>query len=166
MALMAISAGSSTGLTHLRRIMMLVSSSPRWWLSPVIGSARFVVQRCVLVGPERADVDGGRAPGHGGEFLARHEPPAAPQRDQLADPVPVAGDGERLPVLHGVHDLLGPVAEISLSDLRLRCHASQLNPCIAPCATRCYTSSRCRIAQISGLPKNELGCRNGGSVVS
>jgi hypothetical protein len=50
-----------------------------------------MVQRCVLVGPEPADVDGGRAQGHGGEFLPRDEPPAAPQRDQLTDPVPVAG---------------------------------------------------------------------------
>src|ERR1022692_4472107 len=151
---MAIWSGSSVGLTHLRRIMMLVSSKPCALRSPVIGAVRVVVERCVLVGSESVDVDGGRAAGHGSEFLPGDEPAPAPQWDQFADPVPVAGDGERLPILDGVHDLLGPVAEISLCDFRLRCHASQPNPHVAPCAIRCYSSvPRRGLAQI-------FDCRN------
>jgi hypothetical protein len=33
--------------------------------------------------------------------------------------VAVTGDGEGLPILDGVHDLLGLVAQITLGDLRL-----------------------------------------------
>src|ERR1022692_750583 len=119
---MAIWSGSSVGLTHLRRIMMLVSSKPCALRSPVVGAVRVVVERCVLVGSECLDLDGGRAAGHGSEFLPGDEPAPASQGDQFADPVPIAGDGEGLPVLDRVHNLLGPVAEISLGDFRLRCH--------------------------------------------
>jgi hypothetical protein len=46
------------------------------------------------------------------------------QRDQFADPVAVAGDGEGLPVLDGVHDLPRPRPQIALRDLRECIHAS------------------------------------------
>jgi hypothetical protein len=87
-----------------------------------MGAVQVVFERCLLVGPESLDIDGWRAAGHGGEFLPGDEPPSVSQRDQFADPVPIAGDGEGLPVLDRVHNLLGPVAEISLGDFRLRCH--------------------------------------------
>jgi hypothetical protein len=42
-------------------------------------------------GAEHLDVDPGSSAGHRGEFLARDEPAAVPQRDHLADAVTIAG---------------------------------------------------------------------------
>src|ERR1700691_1231259 len=106
MAVIATSAGSSSGSIHRRRIMMLVSSSPRWWLSPLIGAAAVVVGSYVLVAAKNLEVNRRGAAGHRGELPPGDVPAAAPQGDQLADAVAVAGDGERLPIFHGIHDFL------------------------------------------------------------
>src|SRR5215467_14601661 len=90
-ALIAISSGSSAPSTHLRSIRMLVSSSPRCGRSPLIRVRGPLVQGGLLVGPERVEIDGRSAAGHGGELLSRDEPPSPAQRDELADPVAVAG---------------------------------------------------------------------------
>jgi hypothetical protein len=85
-----------------------------------------VFERRFLVGPERLDVHGRSVTRGRRKFLPWDEPPTVPQRDQFADPVAVAGDNERLPILDGIHDLFGSVAEITLGDLRLCSHASSI----------------------------------------
>src|SRR5690242_4256514 len=99
--------------------MMFVSIRPCWWRSLVIAAGLVVVGCGVLVGAESRKAGSSGAAGHGGELLPGDEAAALPQWDQLADLVAVAGDGERLPAFDGVHDLLGPVAQIALGDLRL-----------------------------------------------
>ena len=73
--------------------------------SPLIGVAVLVVGGRVLVGAECVQAARGRVAGHRREFLPGDEPAPPPDGDQLADLMAVAGDGERLPVLDGVHDL-------------------------------------------------------------
>src|SRR4030088_912771 len=104
-ALIDISAGSSVPAIHLRRIRMLVSSSPLSGRSLVIWVRRPLLQRGLLVGPERVEIHGGGAARHRGELLPRDEPPSPAQRDQLADAMAVPRARERLPPLDGVHDL-------------------------------------------------------------
>src|SRR3954466_10017852 len=104
MAVIATSAGSSAGSSHLRRMTMLVSSRP-WSYSAGIGVVRLLLSSGVLVGPECLQGDIRRGAGHGGELRARNEPPTPTERDQLPDLVPVAGDSEGLTALDGVHDL-------------------------------------------------------------
>src|SRR5262245_57636643 len=123
MALIATSAGSSSGSSHLRRITMLVSSRP-WAYSAGIGIVRLLLGRGVLVGPERLQRDVRRCTGHRGELRARNEPPTAAQRDQLPDLMPVARHCEGLPALDGIHDLFGAAAQVALGDLGLRWHGS------------------------------------------
>jgi len=89
MALIAISSGSSAGLIHFRRTRMFVSSMPCRNCSSLIAATSLVAQRCVLVRPERLQVDGRRITRHGGELLPGDEPPAMAQRGQLPDPVTV-----------------------------------------------------------------------------
>lgn len=98
---------------------MFVSSSPCACRSPVIRARGLVIDYGVLISPECFDVDAGRVAGHRREIPPGDEPTATPQRDQLADPVAIAGDRERLTVLDRVHDLLGSVTQVALGDLRL-----------------------------------------------
>ena len=79
-----------------------------------------MVGRRFQIGAEGLDVRAGSAAGQGGELRLRHEPASAPQRNELADRVAVAGNSECLPVLDGVHDLPGPVPQVTLGNLRLR----------------------------------------------
>ncbi|CAM5312933.1 hypothetical protein TPAU25S_00924 [Tsukamurella paurometabola] len=58
-----------------------------------------------LIGAEPVQVDAEGGPGHRGELLAGDEPAASTQRDELTDRMSVAGDGERLTALYGIHDL-------------------------------------------------------------
>ncbi len=111
-AVIAISSGSSSGATQRRRIMMLVSRMPCWYVErpAVIGVVRVGVGRGLLIGPEPVEVDAGRGPGHRGEFLAGDEPTAPTQRDEPADRMSVTGDGDRLTALYGIRDLSGPAA--------------------------------------------------------
>ena len=106
---------------------MFVSSVPcRHW-SSLIGAASLVVQRRALVRPERLRVDGGgRITRHGGEFLPGNEPPTAPQRDQLADPMAIPGDSEGLSVFDGIHDLPRSCPQIALSNLRISIHKASV----------------------------------------
>src|SRR5262245_57973547 len=124
MAVIAISWGSSSGSSHRRRITMLVSRSPCWY-STGIGVVRLLLCGGVLVGAEgvQGDVRGGA--GHGGELAAGDEAAAFAQGNELANAMAVAGDGEGLPPLDGVHDLFGPGAQVTLSDLRLCSHGIQ-----------------------------------------
>lgn len=87
-----------------------------------------MVDQGFLVRPEDVDVDAGSVSGHGGELLSSDEPPPATERDQLPDPVAVAGDRERPTVLDRVHDLPGPVTQVALSDLGLDRHDSYHTP--------------------------------------
>jgi hypothetical protein len=84
-----------------------------------------MIDRCVLVGTERFDVNTRSIPGHSRELLPSDEPAPTTQRDQLRDPVTIARNRERLPMLDSVHDLLGPVAQIPLGDLWLDSHGTQ-----------------------------------------
>lgn len=111
---------------------MLVSSSPCRYAtggaaagsSTGIRVVRSLFGRTVLIGAEGVQGDVGSGTRHAGELLARDEPPAPPQRNQLPDLVPVPGHSERLPALDSVHDLFGPVTEITLGDLRLSAHGA------------------------------------------
>src|SRR5690348_3208985 len=105
MALIAISSGSSAGSIHRRRIKMSVSSMPCRGCSSLICAASLMVQHGILISPECVQVNRGGVARHGGELLPGDEPPALSQRDQLADPVAVPGDGEGLSVFDRVHDL-------------------------------------------------------------
>jgi hypothetical protein len=94
---------------------MLVSSRPyregspvRCGTSPVIGIVVLVVSGRVLVGAERVQAALGRVAGHRREFLPGDEPALPPERDQLPDRMTITGNGERLPVFNGVHDLPRP----------------------------------------------------------
>src|SRR4051812_14427504 len=118
MAVIAISSGSSSGATHRRRIMMLVSRRPCAYTerSADIGIVQVGVGRDVLIGAERVEADAGGGPGHRGELLTGDEPTASAQRDELTDRMSVTGDGERLAALYRVHDLSGPAAQIPLGD--------------------------------------------------
>jgi hypothetical protein len=60
----------------------------------------------VLVGAECVQAGCGRVAGHRREFLPRDEPALPQDRDQFPDRSAVVDDGERLPVLDGVYDLL------------------------------------------------------------
>ncbi|AMM09044.1 hypothetical protein Salbus254_2535 [Streptomyces albidoflavus] len=64
----------------------------------------------VLVGAERVQVDGWGGPGPRGEPPAGDEAAGLPQREEPADRVPVTGEGERLALRHGIHDLPGAMA--------------------------------------------------------
>jgi hypothetical protein len=76
----------------------------------------------VLVGAESVDINARSMTGPGCELLSGNEPAPMAQRNQLTDPMAVARDGEGLPMLNGVHDFLGSVAKVTLSDLRMRGH--------------------------------------------
>jgi hypothetical protein len=101
---------------------MFVSSSPCVYRSLVIPAGCFVIGYGVLVGAESVDVNARGMTGPGGELLAGDKPAATAQRNQLRDSVAVARDGEGLPIFNGVHDFLGSVAKVTLSDLRMRGH--------------------------------------------
>src|SRR5260370_4851130 len=125
---------------------MLVSSMPCRGRSPLIGVAGLVVERGVLMSAECPGMNGWGVAVHSDELLPGDEPAALSQRDQFADPVAVAGDGEGLPVLDGVHDLPRPRPQIALRDLRECIHALRL----LPRATRCYIGApRCLLADES-----------------
>ena len=93
---------------------------------------------CVLIGPERLQVNGRAVVRRRGELLPGDEPAPLSQRDQLPDPVAVPSDSERLPALDGIHDLPCPVPQVAGSDLLLRTHKDSL----ARSATACSRSER------------------------
>ena len=113
---------------------MSVSSNPRRRFSAGIRVILIVASGGVLVRAESLEIDRWSAAGHGGELHSRDEPPTSAQGDQLTDLMPVARDGECLPMLDGIHDLSGPVPQIALGDFRLGGHESS----IPGCSTRCY----------------------------
>ena len=79
-----------------------VSDSRKVQVNPV---AVLVVGGRILVGAECVQAGCGRVAGHRREFLPGDEPAPPPDGHQFPDLVAVTGDGERLPVLDGVHDL-------------------------------------------------------------
>jgi hypothetical protein len=95
-----------------------------------------MVERGFLVGPERAEIKARGMMRQGNEFLTRDKPAPAPQRDQLADPVAVPGDGEGLAVLYSVHDLPRSRSQIALTDLGVSRHSI----IVALGATECYAA--------------------------
>jgi hypothetical protein len=64
-----------------------------------------MIERGFLVGPERVEIKARSMMRQSSEFLTRNKPAPTPQRDQLADPVAVPGNGKGLPMLYSVHDL-------------------------------------------------------------
>ena len=70
-----------------------------------MATALVVYSCCVLIGPERLQVNGRAVVRRRGELLPGDEPVPLSQRDQLPDPVAVPIDSERLPALDGIHDL-------------------------------------------------------------
>src|SRR5258708_16902326 len=134
MALIAISSGSSAGSTHLRKIKMLVSSMPCRGCSPLIPAASLMVERRILISPERLEVTRRSIARHRDELLPGDKPAALSQRDQLADTVTVPGDGKGLPMFDGVHDLPRPRPQVPLCDLRISAHIVK----VALCAIECY----------------------------
>jgi hypothetical protein len=52
-----------------------------------------VVSGCVLIGPERLQINGRAVARHRGEFLPGDEPALMPQRNQLRYPVAIPRDG-------------------------------------------------------------------------
>jgi len=85
-----------------------------------------MVGRRILVGAEGNRIDGWCGPRHGSELLPRNELPPPAERDELADAVTIPGDSESLPALDGIHDLLGPAPQVTLSDLWLLAHSTSL----------------------------------------
>src|SRR5882724_11888382 len=102
--------------------------------SSLVRAVLVMVDGRILIGSERVEIDRRSTSGHGREFLARDELSSAPQRYQLANAVAVPCHCESLPVLDGVHDLLGPITQITLGDLRLRRH----DPSLDGRSTLCY----------------------------
>src|ERR1700722_13798789 len=136
-ALIAISSGSSAGSIQRRSTRMLVSSSPCREgadVSPLIRVAFLVVGGRVLVGTECVQIADRRVAGHCREFLPGDELAPSPDGDQFPDLVAVAGDGERLPPLDGVHDFPIPGAQVPLRDLR-HAHVHSVAPGATPGAT-------------------------------
>src|SRR5450759_2473172 len=76
-----------------------------------------MLERRILVGPERFQVNRRGLTRHGNELPPGDEPTVAPKRDQFPDTMAVPCDGKGLPVLNGIHDLprLGP--QVPLRDL-------------------------------------------------
>jgi len=70
-----------------------------------------MIKRRILVGSERFQVNRRGITRHGNELLPGDEPMPGDEptetskRDQFPDSTAVPGDGKRLPVLNGVHDL-------------------------------------------------------------
>ena len=64
-----------------------------------------MIERRILIGPERFQVNRRGITRHGDELLPGDEPAAAPKRDQLPDAVAVSGDCKGLSMLDGIHDL-------------------------------------------------------------
>src|ERR1035438_6435611 len=87
-----------------------------------------MIERRILVGSERFQVNRRGIARHGDELLPGDEPAVAPERDQFPDTVAVPGDGEGLAVLNGVHDLprLGP--QVPLRDLWSSAHLTRVAP--------------------------------------
>ncbi len=67
-------------------------------------------------------------------FVSSNESTSTTERDQLSDSMTVARNGEGLPMLNSVHDLLGSVAQVTLSDLGLHGHS----PIVPSGAIWCY----------------------------
>src|SRR5579863_4336926 len=133
MALIAISSGSSAWSIHFRRIKMLVSSMPCRG-SSLICAVGLMVQYGILISPECFQVNRGGVARHGGELLPGDEPATLSQRDQLADPMAVPGDGEGLSVFDRVHDLPRSCPQVALGDFRMSAHRTR----VAPGAIGCY----------------------------
>ena len=117
---------------------MFVSIMPCRGGSPLIWAASLMIERRILVGPERFQVNRRGVARHGHELVPGDEPPAPPKRYQFPDTVAVPGDGKRLSVLHGIHDLPRLDPQVALRDLRLSAHPAS----VAPCAIKCYMLRR------------------------
>jgi hypothetical protein len=101
---------------------MLVSRSQAPEMSAVIHAAYLVVDRGLLISTEDIEVDCRRRIRHRSELRSADELASAPHGNQFTDLVTVPGDSERLTILDGVHDVLGPVAQIPLGDVGLSAH--------------------------------------------
>jgi len=107
-----------------------------------------VIERGVLIGPERLQVSGRSMAGHGNELLPGDETAALPQRNQLPDAVAVTGDGKGLPVLDGIHDLPRFRPEVALGDLWVSTHPAM----VAPRAIWCYQRAQDGGTALLGRP--------------
>ncbi|GHJ36451.1 hypothetical protein [Streptomyces sp. TS71-3] len=87
---------------------------------------RLLLDGGVLIGSEGIQGERGGGAGRGDELAAGNEATAtrATNRDELADTVPIADDGEGLTALQGFQDLRGPCAQITLGDFRPDNHAT------------------------------------------
>lgn len=77
--------------------------------------SRVLVEQSVDVGPEPPEVEGWCACKDGDSSVGWNEL-ALPERYQLADGHPVAGDDERLSAIERTHDLAALVAKLPLGD--------------------------------------------------
>jgi hypothetical protein len=93
-----------------------------------------MIERRILIGPERFQVDRRGITRHSDELLPWDEPTAAAKRDELPDPVAVPGDGKGLPVLDSIHDLPRLRPQVALGYLWLSAHLTK----VAPRAIECY----------------------------
>jgi len=112
---------------------MLVSSRPRRGASLVVGTSG-LIGGGILVRPERVRVDRWRSARHSDELGPRHETAALTQWHQFADAMAVPGHREGLTMLDRIHDLFGAHPQISLGDLGLTAHRTN----VAPVATACH----------------------------
>jgi hypothetical protein len=81
----------------------------------IAAKSRLVVECSVLISSESPGIDSRSVARHGDELLPGDESAAFPKRDQFPDAVAVAGDGKRLPMLDGIHDLPRPGPQVALA---------------------------------------------------
>jgi hypothetical protein len=121
--------------------------------------ARIVISRGILVSPEGRKIHGRSMARQRGELTTGNKAAAAPDGDQFGNLPAVPGHGERLPALNGIHDLLGPAAQIPLGDLRLCTHDTIVSHAwhmVLPCATGLQSGNQQAAAGLAGSGPDRL----------